>query len=103
MTNPVGCGIIVLMMQMTENLVKFEALTQTGLKEWFGSISLDRQLVLSEYVIKDLKRFADGKELTRKLWNDYKKQANWLDIAAAALSEQTFTGKIKIMLDKLVS
>ena len=62
-----------------DNTVKFEALTETELKERLADVPLDTQLELAQVVVDEVKLYAEVNKLdyNRKTWLQYKKQTDW--------------------------
>jgi len=83
-----------------DNIIKFEAAFDTPMKDAFGSISLDRQVDLLDVVVEDVKRFAKERniEVCRKTWTEYRKQANWQELAKEALTEKE--SKVRHIINK---
>ena len=91
-------------MEFGESLIKFEALTQTPLKEEFGAISIDKQLEMLDGLLIAVRQYAELHKLPhphRKTWTAFKKEANWTELAKEAIKAKTFLGKVKNSLDKL--
>lgn len=91
--------------QFTEDIIRFKILTETPLKDTFRIFSLDKQIVLAEIVLNNLKQYAtdEGLNMDIRTWTKFCKTANWQDVGSAAIKSQTFVGKAKKVLDKMKS
>lgn len=67
------------MKHFSNDIIKFEAITKTPLKESLVDVSLDKQLEVADEVFADVERFARerNQDLSRNTWTEFCKQADW--------------------------
>lgn len=90
-------------MKFTDNIVRYEALTNTPLKDVFGAVPCDGQLRLVECVVSDFHTFLGNRVASRKLWQAYARQTDFTELGKSAIYNETFSGKVKKSLDKLAN
>jgi hypothetical protein len=93
-------------MRFGESLIKFEALTQTPLREEFEYVSMDKQIELLDELVMQVKEYAEVNHLphpSRKAWVAFQKTADWKLIARDAIKAKSFFKKVKKSLDKLAN
>lgn len=90
-------------MLFNENIIRYEAVVDTPLRDEFSDIALDRQLEMVEVVVKDVERFAFDNNLTicRKTWEQYKKSANWKELAKEAMKSKGILERVREGLAKI--